>query len=160
VGENKIIAFPKKRPPGPAQNALTRWSELVEDAKWKHSVGMKSSFGSVEINDILFVRVEEENASTGDILEAEVDELQRKIKWDQDSLAKHRAFLQSLMPAATGVEALYEDDDLNDQWGGFFTGLSSAMNAQLSEVRGENEDDDDEDDDDENDKDEQANVHL
>jgi hypothetical protein len=44
MGENKILFFRKKHP-APAQNEFTSWSELVDDAQRKHSVGMKSVLG-------------------------------------------------------------------------------------------------------------------
>ncbi len=52
VDENKIIPFRKKHPAAPAESGLTRWCEVVEDAKLKHSMGMKSALGTHRLRGV------------------------------------------------------------------------------------------------------------
>jgi hypothetical protein len=54
----------------------------------------------VEIDSL----TKDEDLSAEEILEAEIEQLEQEIKWDENSLAKHRAFLQSLVPAARGAQ--------------------------------------------------------
>ena len=48
-------------------------------------------------------QVVDEDVSSSEVLEAEIEQLDRRIDWDAASLTKHRAFLQSLLPAPTAV---------------------------------------------------------
>jgi len=83
---------------------------LPEDLEFEdEETGISASLDSllqcenfeVEIDN---VRMEDEDVSPEEILEAQVEELYRKIKWDENSLAKHRVFLQGLVPVGKGAQ--------------------------------------------------------
>jgi hypothetical protein len=54
-------------------------------------------FGNVVEVDESGVELVEEDVDLDDVLEEEVEQLQTKIVWDTDALAKHKAFLESLL---------------------------------------------------------------
>jgi hypothetical protein len=69
---------------------------LYGNVKWCYGVDFQ----------VASVEVIEPNADPFDVLDAEVQELESQVSWNTDSLAKHKAFLESLLNEGDDTQAV------------------------------------------------------